>query len=69
VATLQDAEAARTANQKLFERMGAHAIEIAGAGAERELIVHFAGAVPTMPTTVRAPAGADVPVRATHSAP
>lgn len=67
-ATLQEAEAARTANEELFERMGAHAIEIAGSGTEHELIVHFASEpLPHMPATVKAPGRAEVPVRAKRS--
>jgi hypothetical protein len=70
LATLEAAEAARRANEDLFERMGAHAIEIAGEGSERELVVHFA-VTPLlgMPKTVRAPGGTVVPVRVTRSAP
>lgn len=68
LATLQDAEAARRANEDLFERMGAHAIEIAVSGSDHELIVHFADApLPRMPRTVRAPGGADVRVSAKRS--
>ncbi len=64
-ATLQEAEAARTANEDLFERMGAYAIEIAGSGDDHELVVHFATEpLPRMPATVRAPGRPDVPVRA-----
>jgi len=67
-ATLQEAEAACSANEDLFERMGAHAIEIAGSGTEHELIVHFAAdPLPRMPATVRAPGRADVRVRAKRS--
>ncbi|HKY52266.1 MAG TPA: hypothetical protein VJP45_13495 [Candidatus Limnocylindria bacterium] len=64
-ATLEDAEAARSANEDLFERMGAHAIEIAGSGGGHELIVYFATeSLPHMPATVKAPGRADVRVRA-----
>ena len=64
-ATLDEAEAARTANEDLFERMGAYAIEITGSGDEHELVVHFAtGPLPRMPATVKAPGRAEVPVRA-----
>jgi hypothetical protein len=64
-ATLQEAEAARSANEDLFERMGAHAIEIAGSENAYELVVHFAtGPLPHMPLTVKAPGRADVRVRA-----
>jgi hypothetical protein len=67
-ATLQEAEAARTANEDLFERMGAHAIEITGSGTEHELIVHFATEpLPRMPATVKAPGRAEVRVRAKRS--
>jgi hypothetical protein len=67
VATLSDAEAARSANEDLFERMDAHAIEIAGSGSTREFVVHFATEpLPRMPATVRAPGRAEVPVRATR---
>jgi hypothetical protein len=67
-ATFQEAEAARTANEDLFERMGAHAIEIGGSGTEHELIVHFATEpLPRMPATVRAPGRAEVRVRAKRS--
>ena len=67
-ATLAEAEAARKANEDLFERMGAHAIEIVGSGMDHELIVHFADApLPRMPRTVRAPGGADVRVSAKRS--
>lgn len=67
-ATLEDAEAARKANEELFERMGAHAIEVAGTGTQHELIVHFASEpLPRMPATVRAPGRADVRVRAKRS--
>jgi len=67
-ATIQDAEAARSANEDLFERMGAHAIEIAGSGDAHELIVHFASEpLPRMPATVRPPGWADVQVRAKRS--
>jgi hypothetical protein len=67
-ATLEEAEAARKANEDLFERMGAHAIEIAGSGSAHELIVHFATEpLPRMPATVRAPGRAEVPVRAKRS--
>ncbi len=65
MATLDEAEAARSANEDLFERMGAHAIEIAGSGTEHELIVHFdREPLPRLPATVRAPGRAEVPVRA-----
>jgi hypothetical protein len=64
-ATLDEAEAARVANEDLFERMGAYAIEIAGSGDDHELIVHFAtDPLPRMPATVKAPGRAEVPVRA-----
>ena len=64
-ATLDEAEAARAANEDLFGRMGAYAIEIAGSGNDHELIVHFAtDPLPRMPATVKAPGRADVPVRA-----
>ncbi|HKW79125.1 MAG TPA: hypothetical protein VJQ09_08475 [Candidatus Limnocylindria bacterium] len=64
MATLDDAEAARSAHEDLFERMGAYAIEITGSGSAHELVVHFDGTLPRMPKTVRAPGGIDVPVRA-----
>lgn len=67
-ATFQEAEAARSANQDLFQRMGAHAIEIIGSGGDHELIVHFATEpLPRMPMTVRAPGRAEVRVRAKRS--
>jgi hypothetical protein len=69
MATLQDAEAARNANEDLFERMGAHAIEIVTSTRGHELVVHFASEpLPRMPATVRAPGRPEVPVRARHSA-
>ena len=63
--TLGEAEAARSANEDLFERMGAYAIEIVGSGDDHELVVHFAtDPLPRMPATVKAPGRVDVPVRA-----
>ena len=68
LATLQEAGAARSANEDLFERMGAHAIEIGGSGTDHELIVHLASEpLPRMPSTVKAPGRADVRVRAKRS--
>ncbi len=70
LATLQEAEAARSANEDLFERMGAHAIEIARSGSDHELIVRFASEpLPRMPATAKAPGRADVRVRARTSPP
>lgn len=70
LATLQEAEAARSANEDLFERMGAHAVEITGSGTDHELIVHFAQEpLPRMPATVRAPGRADVRVSAKRTTP
>jgi hypothetical protein len=68
LATPQEAEAARRANEDLFKRMGAHAMEIARSVTEHELVVHFDHEpLPRMPARVRAPGGVDVRGRAKRS--